>query len=142
MFSCEFCEIFKNTFFYRSPLVVASNTHVIPLSSSSSLWLFKWCNNQTLFYRARKKLKNGIKLNIDPTKKRFNVLFDAQSFIQGKENIKHFHANCCLFICNLKIRLKTMVKKSFLQWASWKVCFQSNNYRFLFLEVIFRKHYF
>ena len=24
MFSCEFCEISKNTFFYRTPLVVAS----------------------------------------------------------------------------------------------------------------------
>ena len=24
MFSCEFCEIFKNTFFYRTPLVAAS----------------------------------------------------------------------------------------------------------------------
>ena len=24
MFSCEFCEIFKNTFFYRKPLVAAS----------------------------------------------------------------------------------------------------------------------
>ena len=24
MFSCEFCEIFTNTFFYRTPLVAAS----------------------------------------------------------------------------------------------------------------------
>ena len=24
MFFCEFCEIFKNTFFYRTPLVAAS----------------------------------------------------------------------------------------------------------------------
>ena len=26
MFSCEFCEIFKNTFFYRTPPVAASVT--------------------------------------------------------------------------------------------------------------------
>ena len=26
MFSCRFCEIFKNTYFYRTPLVVASDT--------------------------------------------------------------------------------------------------------------------
>ena len=25
MFSCEFCEIFKNTYFYRTPLVAASD---------------------------------------------------------------------------------------------------------------------
>ena len=24
VFSCEFCEIFKNTFYYRTPLIVAS----------------------------------------------------------------------------------------------------------------------
>ena len=24
VFSCEFCEIFKNTYFYRTPLVAAS----------------------------------------------------------------------------------------------------------------------
>ena len=24
VFSCEFCEIFKNTFYYRTPLVAAS----------------------------------------------------------------------------------------------------------------------
>ena len=25
MFSCEFCEVSKNTFFYRTPLAAASN---------------------------------------------------------------------------------------------------------------------
>ena len=29
LFSCEFCEIFKNTFFYRTPLVAASNSSYI-----------------------------------------------------------------------------------------------------------------
>ena len=37
--------------------------------------------NRKLFHRARKKLKNGIKLHIDLTRKRFNLLLDAQSFI-------------------------------------------------------------
>ena len=26
LFSCEFCEIFKNTYFYRTPLVAASKS--------------------------------------------------------------------------------------------------------------------
>ena len=29
VFSCEFCEIFKNTFFYRTPLVAASKLFLI-----------------------------------------------------------------------------------------------------------------
>ena len=37
MFSCEFCEIFKNTFSRRTPLVVASELclHFITVASSS-----------------------------------------------------------------------------------------------------------
>ena len=31
VFSCEFCEIFKNSFFYRTPLVAASGFKVFPL---------------------------------------------------------------------------------------------------------------
>ena len=30
MFSCEFCEISKNTFFHRTPLVAASELYLIP----------------------------------------------------------------------------------------------------------------
>ena len=62
---------------------------------------FSTFRHRTLFYRARKQLKNGIKLHIDPTKKRFNLLFDAQSFIQGEENVKYVYAD---INCNLKIR--------------------------------------
>ena len=29
MFSCEFCEIFKNTFFKRTPLVAAFNSFIL-----------------------------------------------------------------------------------------------------------------
>ena len=43
---------------------------------------------QKLFYRARKKLKNGIRLHIDLTRKRFNLLLDAQSFIKVKKMLK------------------------------------------------------
>ena len=46
-----------------------------------------------LFYRVRKKLKNGIKLHIDLTKKRFNLLLDAQLFIQDKENAEYVYGN-------------------------------------------------
>ena len=31
VFSCEFCEIFKNTFFYRAPPMAASNGRVANL---------------------------------------------------------------------------------------------------------------
>ena len=38
---------------------------------------FSTFRHRTLFYRAREKLKNGVKSHIDLTKKRFNLLLDA-----------------------------------------------------------------
>ena len=37
MFSCKFCEIFKNVFYYRKPLVAASNCDLFHQSSFWSL---------------------------------------------------------------------------------------------------------
>ena len=71
---------------------------------------FSTFRHWTLFYRARKKLKNGVKLHIDLTKKRFNLLLDAQSFIQGKENVKYVYAD---INCNLKIRFSDNGEKIF-----------------------------
>ena len=40
-------------------------------------------------------------MHLDLTKKRFNLLLHAQSFIQGKGNVKYVYAD---INCNLKIR--------------------------------------
>ena len=85
--------------------------------------------HRTLFYRARKKLKNGIKFHIDLTKKRFNLL-DAWSFIQSEENVNYVYAN---INCNLKIRFSENYEKIFSlmgklesmfpeQLLSWSCC--------------------
>ena len=37
VFSCEFCEIFKNTFFYRKPPVAASDCLCFPENEKVSL---------------------------------------------------------------------------------------------------------
>ena len=71
---------------------------------------FSTFRHLAFFYRARKILRNGIKLHIDLRKKRFNVLLDAQSFIQGKENVKYDYAD---FNCNLKIRFSDNDEKIF-----------------------------
>ena len=71
---------------------------------------FSTFRHRTLFYRARKKLKNGINLHIDLTKRRFNLLLDAQSFIQDKENVKYVYDD---IHCNLKIRFSDNSEKIF-----------------------------
>ena len=46
---------------------------------------FSTFRHRALFYMARKKLKNGIKLHIDLIKKRLNLLLDAQSLFKVKK---------------------------------------------------------
>ena len=41
MFSCEFCEISKNTFFHRTPLVAASEERYYKDSIASEFHI--WC---------------------------------------------------------------------------------------------------
>ena len=62
----------------------------------------------SMFYRARKKLKNDIMLPIDLTKKRFNLPLDAQLFIQGIENVKYVSAD---ITCNLKTKVNDKLYK-------------------------------
>ena len=93
--------------------------------------------HQILFYRARKKLNNVIKLLIDLVKKRFNLLLDAQSFISGTENVIYVYGD---INCNLKIRFSD-IDKSFLQLENMFPEQLVTFYLFLFLEVIFIYHY-
>ena len=39
VFSCEFCEIFKNTYFYRAPLVAASEDFLEHLLKAFCLYV-------------------------------------------------------------------------------------------------------
>ena len=49
-------------------------------------------------------------MHIDLTKKRFNLLLDPQSFIQGKENVKYVYTD---INCNLNIRFSDHGEKVF-----------------------------
>ena len=39
MFFCEFCEVFKDNFFYRTPPVAASGYSVVLGGQSSDHWI-------------------------------------------------------------------------------------------------------
>ena len=51
-----------------------------------------------------------MKLHIDLKKRRFNLLLDDESFIQGKENVKYVYAD---INCNLKVRFSGNGEKVF-----------------------------
>ena len=94
------------------PEAVTDRAHCIgPRKNKKQAAIVKFSTfrHRTLFYRARKKLKNGVKLHIDLTKQRFNLL-DAQSFVQGKNNSQYVYAD---INCNLKIRFRYNGEKIF-----------------------------
>ena len=70
------------------------------------------------------------------TKMRFNLLLDAQSFIQGKENVKQFYAD---INCNVKIRFSDNNEKVFSSMGEMYVSKIIIIILFIlyFLEVIF-----
>ena len=100
---------------------------------------FSTFRHRSLFYRARKNLKTYIKLLIYLTKKRFNLLLAAQSFIQGKKNVKYVYAD---INCILKIRFIYNDEKIFSSVGVLRTLFpeQLLSLYFIFLEVIFSLH--
>ena len=53
MLSCEFCEISKNIFFYRTPLVVASKNVLLPGFTMTEMEsVVKMCYTSLTIYAA------------------------------------------------------------------------------------------
>ena len=58
---------------------------------------FRHC---TLLFRARRKLKDGAKLHVDLSKKRFKFLLDAQKYVENVGEVQFVYADVN---CNLKV---------------------------------------
>ena len=59
---------------------------------------FRHC---TLLYRARRKLKNDVKLHIDVSNKRFKLLLDAQKYVENVGVVQFVYADVN---CNVKVK--------------------------------------
>lgn len=57
---------------------------------------FTTFHHQTRFYRAKKKFKNGVKVKLDLTKKRHNLLTEANKYCDGGNVVKFCYkdVNC------------------------------------------------
>ena len=61
---------------------------------------FRHC---TLLFRARRKLKDGAKLHVDLSKKRFKFLLDAQKYVENVGEVQFVYADVN---CNLKVKFR------------------------------------
>ena len=64
---------------------------------------FTTFRHRTLLYRARRKLKNGVKLHIDLSKKSFKLLLDAQKYVENVGEVQFVYASAN---CNLKVKFR------------------------------------
>ena len=62
---------------------------------------FTTFSHRTLLCRARRQLKNGVKLHIDLSKKRFKLLLDAQKYVENVGEVQFVYADVN---CNLKVK--------------------------------------
>ena len=54
---------------------------------------FTTFRHRTLLYRPKRKLKNGVKLHIDLSNKRFKLLLDAQKYVENVGKIQFVYAD-------------------------------------------------
>ena len=62
---------------------------------------FTTYSHRTLLCRARRQLKNGVKLHIDLSKKRFKLFLDAQKYVENIGEVQFVYADVN---CNLKVK--------------------------------------
>ena len=78
--------------------------------SQAVIVLFTTRTHCTLFYKARKKIKSGPKIHIDLTKKRFDLLKEAQNFVSDQEDDVFVYGDIS---CRLKVHFRSHSEKFF-----------------------------
>ena len=71
---------------------------------------FTTFRHRTLLYSARRKLKNGVKLHIDLSKKRFKLLLDAQKYVENVGEVQFVYAD---INCSLKVKFRNNYERFF-----------------------------
>ena len=69
VFSCEFCEIFKKTFFYRKPLVAASAGFFQHLLKIWQLYFLRNISQVTAFGKSKNRYLSAFLVRFSPSKR-------------------------------------------------------------------------
>ena len=74
---------------------------------------FTTFRHRTMFYTKRKELKNGVKIHLDLTKARLELLIKASKYIKSLSNVDFVYANINR---RLKIHFQTTMSHFLTQW--------------------------
>ena len=79
-------------------------------STQSIIVRFTTFRHRTLFYKARKKLKNNVRVKLDLTKRRYAILREAINLVEEKDGVNFVYAD---INCRLKVRFTNGVERFF-----------------------------
>ena len=62
---------------------------------------FTWFRHRTMMFRARKKVRNNVKIHLDLIKERHALLLEANNLVKGNNDVKF-----CFVDINCRLKIK------------------------------------
>ena len=91
---------------------------------------FTTLRHKTLVYWARKKIRNNVKIRLDLTKERHDLLLEANNLVEGNNDVKFSFVDIVAWKSNGRMNYCQIV--FYLHWKIWKV-----NYRLMRIITLF-----
>ena len=82
------------------PDACIDRAHRVSKTDDTVIVTFATFRHRTMFYRKRKELKNGVKVHLDLTKARLDLLIKADKYVKNLSNVDFVYAD---INCRLKI---------------------------------------
>ena len=79
---------------------------------------FTTFRHRILLYRSRRKLKNGVKLHVDLSKKTVKIFLDSQKYV---ENVEEVQLVCADINCNSEVQLRNNDESLFTSMQALEV---------------------
>ena len=98
----------------RQALVCIDRAHRVSRTDDTVIVRFTTFRHRTMFYRKRKELKNGVKVHLDLTKARLDLLIKASKYVKNLSNVDFVYAD---INCRLKIHFSKTMSHFLTHWV-------------------------
>ena len=96
------------------PDACIDRAHRVSKTDDTVIVTFATFRHRTMFYRKRKELKNGVKVHLNLTKARLNLLIKGRKYVKNLSNINFVYAD---INCRLKIHFSKTMSHFLTHWV-------------------------
>ena len=96
------------------PDACIDRAHRVSKTDDTVIVTFTTFRHRTMFYRKRKELKNGVKVHLNLTKARLNLLIKGRKYVKNLSNINFVYAD---INCQLKIHFSKTMSHFLTHWV-------------------------